>query len=326
MTSGLQIVFAGTAGFAIPVLRTLAAGPDRILLVVTRPDRPAGRGRRLRPSPVKVAAHELGLPIYQPQRLSSPEGLQRLRELSPDLLFVAAFGEILSGEALSLARLGAVNLHASLLPRYRGAAPIQRALLAGDRETGVTLQWMGPEIDAGDIILQRRVAIGEEEEFGSLHDRLAALGADLTCEAMELLRRGAAPRLPQDSREATYAPPIRSEELVMDWSRRAAELARVVRAFAPQPGARTTRQGRLLKVLSAREAGSKDERRGTPGRVSEVGSAGIQVEAGEGWLLVTRVQPAGRRIMSGGEYAQGYRLRVGERLGETKPPDLNRAE
>ena len=315
LTEKLRIVFLGTAEFAVPTLRALARGPDVVVTVVTRPDRPAGRGRKLRPSPVKQAAEELGLAILQPERVSADEGVATLRELSPDLLFVVAFGEILREQALSVPARGAVNLHASLLPRYRGAAPIQRALMAGEKETGVTVQWMARETDAGDIILQRAAAISPEEDAGSLAERLAALGAEAAVAAIELLRAGTAPRLRQDEEEITYAPPIRREELVINWGRPAASIADHVRALSPLPGARTTHDGRLLKVLAAGEAKREPGEKGIPGEVLELTRSGFLVQAGSGGVSVLRVQPEGRRTMSASDYAKGYRLRRGDRLG-----------
>lgn len=313
MAMRLRIVFLGTAEFALPSLEALAQGSDGVAAVVTRPDRPAGRGRKLRPPPVKEAAQKLGLPVLQPERASHPEGLTSLRDLSPDLFVVAAYGEILREEALALPRLGAINLHASLLPKYRGAAPIQRALLAGERETGVTVQRMVRELDAGDIVVQRSLSIGDEENWGSLHDRLAALGAEAVTEAVDLIRRGEAPRVRQDAEQVTLAPPVKTMELLIDWHRPSAEIARRVRAFAPRPGARTTRAGAFLKVLAARDAGNGGK--GVPGRVAEISGEGFSVEAAEGRLWVLSVQPAGGKPMSAAEYARGYRLECGERLG-----------
>jgi methionyl-tRNA formyltransferase len=313
--AGLRIVFMGTADFAVPVLRALARGPDEIVGVASRPDRPAGRGRRLRAPAVKLAAEELGLEVFQPQRVSAPGGLSVLGELAPDLLFVCAFGEILSSEVLALPRLGAVNLHASLLPLYRGAAPIQRSLMAGEKRTGVTMQWMAPELDSGDIILQKEVEVGEEEDFGALHDRLATLGASAAAESVTLVREGRAPRISQSDADATFAPPIRRDELLIDWRRPAGELARLVRALSPRPGARTTRAGTLLKVLSARDGKNAGEEGGIAGQIMELTSEGLWVAAGEGRLLVLSVQPAGRRVMAAADYSNGYRLQAGERLG-----------
>jgi len=307
-TQSLRIVFMGTADFAVPLLRALAAGPDRIAGVFAPPDRPAGRGRKLRPPAVKTAALDLGLDLHQPQKVSTKQGLEDLRRLTPDLVVVTAFGEILSEEALSVARLGSVNLHASLLPRYRGAAPIQRALMAGESVTGVTLQWMAREMDAGDIILQHRIEIGEDEDFGTLHERLAALAADTGIEGLDLIRRGAAPRLPQDATQATYAPPIEPAELVIDWANPARDVANLVRALSPMPGARTTRRGQMLGKKTVTQ-------RGMPGEISELTKDGFWVSSGEGSLLIRRVHPAGRNAMSAADYAKGYRLQKGERLG-----------
>ncbi|HUU53911.1 MAG TPA: methionyl-tRNA formyltransferase [Armatimonadota bacterium] len=312
---GLRIAFLGTADFAVPTLRALAKGPDQIVGVFTPPDRPAGRGRRLRAPAVKVAAQELGLALFQPERVSKGPGYEQLGSLAPDLLFVAAFGEILSEEALSGPKVGAVNLHASLLPRCRGAAPIQRALMAGERVSGVTVQWMAREMDAGDIILQRSLEIGEEEDFGGLHDRLAALGAAAGVESVALIRQGAAPRIPQDDDQATYAPPIRREELVIDWRRPAGEVACLVRALSPRPGARTSRAGEILKVLSAGECKKTAGPGGMPGEIMELRNDGFSVTSGDGFLSVKRVQPAGRKVMPAADYLKGYRLEKGERLG-----------
>lgn len=312
---GLAVAFMGTADFAVPLLRALAAGPDRIAGVFCPPDRPAGRGRRLRTPAVKAAAQALEIPVCQPARVSEGDGLNQLRLLAPDLVVVAAFGEILSEDALSVPRLGSVNLHASLLPLYRGAAPIQRALMAGETVTGVTLQWMAPRMDAGDIILQHRLEIGEGEDFGSLHDRLAALGAAAGEEGVSLIRRGTAPRLPQDEDAATYAPPIGREELRIDWGKSATNLALLVRSLSPAPGARTTRRGEILKILAAEGGKKKAAQGGMPGEISELTNDGFWVNTGEGALLVRRVHPAGRNIMSAADYVMGYRLQEGERLG-----------
>ncbi len=311
----LRIAFVGTAEFAVPTLHTLAQGEDKVVAVFTRPDRPAGRGRRLRPPPVKRAAETLGLAVRQPERVSRGEGLQALRSARPDLMVVCAFGEILGEDALAVPPLGAINLHASLLPRYRGAAPIQRALMAGERATGVTVQWMTRDMDAGDILLQREAVIGEEEDCAGLHERLAALGAEATMESVALIRQGAGPRIPQNDEQATYAPAIGKDELVIDWGGRAETLGRLIRALSPRPGARTTRSDEMLKILGARQGKKAAGEGGIPGRIMELGSDGFWVATGDGCLLVTRVQPAGRRAMSAPDYVKGYRLRAGERLG-----------
>ncbi len=311
----MRIVFLATSDFAVPTLEALAQGPEELVAVFTRPDRPAGRGLKLRPSPVKIAAERLGLPLYQPARVSREEGLETLRGLAPDLLLVAAFGEILKPEVLALPRLAPVNLHASLLPKYRGAAPIHRALLAGEEETGVTAQWMAEGLDTGDILLARSLSVDAEENFGSLHGRLAALAAAVAGETLALFRRGEVPRLPQVEAEASYAPPVTREDLLLDWRRPAEELHRQVRAFSPRPGARTTHQGRLLKVLAARLA-SQSEQKGVPGEIVEISTQGLRVHTGSASLIVLQVQPEGRTPMSAVDYALGRRTHVGEMLGK----------
>ncbi len=320
MSGGLRIVFVGTAEFAVPSLRALVSSPHEVVGVITRPDRPAGRGRRLRPCPVKVAAEEMGLPLHQPELVSSEEGLELLRGLAPEVLLLIAFGELLSEEVLATPSVAALNLHPSLVPKYRGASPIQRAILAGETETGVTMQWMAPEMDAGDVLLQWPVAIGPEEDCGSLYDRLAELGARMTLEALKMVASGCAPRTPQPEEGVTYAPPIRREELVIDWGKEAEHILRMIRAFSPRPGARTRRAGKWLKILKARgeEPSPRPDRHtkaGTPGRIVEVSKEGFWVETGKERVLALKVQPEARPAMSAADYVRGYRLSVGEQLG-----------
>jgi methionyl-tRNA formyltransferase len=315
VSAPLRIAFLGTADFAVPALTALAHAEHTIAGVFTRPDRPAGRGRKLRPPPVKAAAAALGLPVHQSPRVSLGEGLAQLRDLAPDLIVVIAYGEMLRDEALSLPRRGAVNLHASLLPKYRGAAPIQWALLNGETTTGVTAQWMARELDAGDIILQRSLAIGPEENFGSLHDRLARLAAEMAVETVALIARGEAPRTAQEAAAATFAPPITREDLLLDWRAPGAAVVARVRAFSPSPGARTTHEGRSVKVLAARLVKRERRPRGVAGAVVETGREGFMVAAGEDGVLVLRVQPEGRKPMSGADYALGYHVRTGQVLG-----------
>jgi methionyl-tRNA formyltransferase len=315
VSAPLRIAFLGTADFAVPALTALAHAEHTIAGVFTRPDRPAGRGRKLRPPPVKAAAETLGLPVYQPPRVSVGEGLAELRTVAPDLILTIAYGEILREEVLSLPPRGAVNLHASLLPKYRGAAPIQWALLNGETATGVTAQWMARELDAGDIILQRSLAIGPEEDFGSLHDRLARLAAEMAVETVALIARGEAPRTAQEAVAATFAPPIAREDLLLDWRAPGAAVVARVRAFSPSPGARTTHEGRSVKVLAARLVKRERRPRGVPGAVVETGREGFMVAAGEDGVLVLRVQPEGRKPMSGADYVLGYHVRTGQVLG-----------
>lgn len=311
----MKIVFMGTPAFAIPSLEKLAEAGFKIEAVVTQPDRPRGRGQKLCPSPVKEKALALGLPVLQPERVRAPEFQARLKELAPDLIAVVAFGQILPPEVLSLPPLGCINVHASLLPRLRGAAPIQRAILNGDKVTGVTTMYMAPELDSGDIILQEEEPIGEEDTAGTLGERLARRGAELLVATLKAVASGTAPRRRQDEGEATYAPPLTRADEVLNWEEPAPVLGRRVRALNPEPGAVTLVGGRPVKVWRARALpGTGDT--GRPGEVLAVkGNGGIVVACGEGVLLVEEVQPAGKRTMPALAFASGYRVKEGDTWG-----------
>ena len=308
----MRIGFLGTPEFARPSLQALLEAGHTIAFVVTQPDRPVGRGRKTRPTAIKVAAQAAGLPVLQPERVSSAESIEAIKAFAPDLLAVVAFGQILSDKLLNLPRLGAVNVHASLLPRWRGAAPIQRAILNGDTETGVTTMWMAARLDAGDIILQQAVPISPQDTAGTLSDRLAVEGARLLARTVGLVEAGSAPRLPQNESRVTLAPPIRPEEGLIAWSSPAGGICNLVRALNPAPGAFTHRAGQRIKVWQARAVVRAE---GKPGQVVEVMGDGIAVAAGSGAVVITQVQPESRRIMDAGAYARGYRLAATEMLG-----------
>ncbi|MDQ7819827.1 MAG: methionyl-tRNA formyltransferase [Armatimonadota bacterium] len=308
----LRVVFFGTPQFAVPSLQALAA-EAHVAVVVTQPDRPRGRGRVVEPPPVARAARDLGLPVMQPVRLRDPQVVERLRTAGADLHVTVAYGRIIPPEILALPPRGSINVHPSLLPRHRGASPIQAALLAGDAETGVTVLYQTPEMDAGDIILQRRVPIAPDDTARTLEARLAREAAEALVEAVRLIAAGTAPRRPQDPAAATYAGKLRKEDGRVEWTRPAVELARLVRAMDPWPSAFTWHRGRLLKIWRAQPV----EASGPPGTVVEVRPGdGIVVACGQGGLLITEVQPEGRRRMTADEYVRGSRLAAGERLGE----------
>ena len=320
----MRLVYYGTPDHAVPPLRRLAADGRAPLLVVTRPDRPKGRGLALRPSPVRAAAEALGLPVATPVRASAPEEIARVRDLAPDLLVVVAYGQILSPELLSVPRVGALNVHFSLLPRHRGAAPVQAALLAGDSETGVSTMWMTEGLDEGPVFSRSAVAVGAEENAGALGARLAERGADLLAEALARIERGEMAREEQDHGRATYAGKLRSEEARLDLSMSAESLARRVRAYTPAPGAwLEVDTGRIVVLEATAERGEDapaaprgiDSLPVPPGTVRGVSRArGLGVACGEGTLWITRVRPAGRKEMSGADYANGARLRAGTLL------------
>jgi methionyl-tRNA formyltransferase len=311
MTDRLRIVYAGTPDFAVPALDALRAAGHGIVAVYTQPDRPAGRGQSVTASPIRQRAAELGLPVEQPVTLRSEEAVGRLRSYAADLMVVAAYGLILPPAVLEAPRLGCWNIHASLLPRWRGAAPIQRAILAGDAGTGITIMQMDAGLDTGPMLLVRPLPIGARENAGALHDRLAALGAEAVVAAIDEWQAGRLAPVPQPADGATYAPKIRKEEARIDWTAPAPAVDRLVRAFNPWPVAETRWQGRQLRVWAAEPvttaAGAE------PGQVLEASGGRIVVAAGEGALSLTRVQLAGRRAMTAAEFLNAHAL-AGARL------------
>lgn len=324
--SPLRIVFMGTPDFAVPSLRALLEAGFDVVGVFTQPDRPRGRGHKVTYSPVKQAALAAGLPVYQPRRLRDDDALQALTTLKPDAVVVVAFGQLLPQAVLTLPPLGCINVHASLLPKYRGAAPIQAALAAGETVTGVTTMFMDEGLDTGDIILRRKVVIESDDDAGTLHDKLALVGAELLVETMQLVAAGKAPRIPQDDAAATYAGKLHREAGVIDWQWSATELRNHVRAFTPWPGAYTGHRGRILKLLDvvplADEVVGPSDDAGAdrvPGQVVRLAPDGFVVQTGSGHLLVRRVQPPNAAPMSGRDYINGYRLEIGEHM--TLPED-----
>lgn len=293
MTQALRLVFAGTPEFAAEHLKALLDTPHQIVAVYTQPDRPAGRGQKLMPSPVKQLALQHGLPVLQPPTLRDPAAQEELRALAPDLMVVVAYGLILPQVVLDIPRLGCINSHASLLPRWRGAAPIQRAVQAGDAESGVTVMQMEAGLDAGPMLLKVTTPITAGDTGGSLHDRLAQLGPQAVVQAIAGLAAGTLQGEVQDDALATYAHKLNKDEARIDWSRPADELERLVRAFNPWPICHSTLDGQPLKVLAAEPA----EGRGQPGQILDASKDGLTVACGEGALRLTRLQlPGGKPL------------------------------
>jgi methionyl-tRNA formyltransferase len=298
----------GSPNFSLAALRALAIGdgseshPYRVVGVVTQPDRAAGRGRELKSPPVKTLALEMGLPVIQPGRLREPEAMAQLRAWAPDLIVVAAFGQILKPEALDLPRHGCINVHASLLPRWRGAAPINAAILAGDKETGVTIMKMDPGLDTGPMLSQRSLKLGADDTAGSVFEAMSTLGADLLIETLPDYLSGKLAPVPQPEEGVTYAPMIKKEEGRLDFTRPADELARKVRAFNPWPGAYFEWAGGPLKVHRAHaEAGH------APAAKTLIHQGQPAVGSGDGLLLLDELQPAGKKPMSGKAFLAGAR-------------------
>ena len=314
MNQRLRIVFAGTPEFAVPPLEALHAAGHEIVAVYTQPDRPAGRGQSLTASPVKRRALELGLPVEQPATLKVADAVERLRERAPDLMVVVAYGLILPQAVLDVPRLGCWNIHASLLPRWRGAAPIQRAILAGDDITGITIMQMDAGLDTGPMLLVREVPIGSGESGGELHDRLSRVGAEAIVAAVSEWQAGRITPRPQPAEGASYAAKLRKEEARIDWSHAAAVIARQVRAFNPWPVAETTWDGRQLRIWRAEPAPGAASAGAVPGTVLESAAGRIVVATGDGALSLLQVQVAGRRALSAAEFLNAQSL-AGTRLG-----------
>jgi methionyl-tRNA formyltransferase len=307
VSSRLRIVFAGTPDFAVPALDAVHAAGHELAAVYTQPDRPAGRGRTLTASPVKRRAHELDAPLEQPASLKGAESAERLRSHAPDLMVVVAYGLILPPAILSVPRHGCWNIHASLLPRWRGAAPIQRAIEAGDAETGITIMRMDAGLDTGPMLLTRATPIGASESGGSLHDRLARIGAACVVEAIEAWQAGRIVAVEQPATGVTYAAKIAKEEARLDWSRPAAELERKVRAFNPWPVAQCRWVGKQLRVWEA-ESMHASTVAVAPGTVLDSVAGRIVVATGEGALALKRVQVEGRRAMTATEFLNAHAL------------------
>lgn len=304
----MKLIFAGTPEFAAAALRALHSAGHEIALVLTQPDRPAGRGLKAAASPVKDAALELGLQVQQPQTLKSVDVVAALAAQAADVMVVAAYGLILPRDVLALPRLHCLNIHASLLPRWRGAAPIQRAILAGDSETGISIMQMDEGLDTGPVMLRAGLPITPDDTAGTLHDKLALLGARLIVEALANPR----PVQPQDAARATYAAKIDKREARIDWQASATVNARAVRAFNPVPGASTTFRGQLLKIWAASELEGAG---GVPGTVRAADANGIVVACGSGALRLTELQRAGGKRVGAAAFLAGCRVESGERLG-----------
>lgn len=302
----MKILFLGTPEFAVPSLEILA---DRLVGVVTHPDRPKGRHLKVSPPPVKSAAEKYNLPIHQPGRVSSPEFIAELKKIAPDLIVTVAFGEILSKEVLEIPKIGCINLHASLLPKYRGAAPIAWALMNGESVTGLTTFWLEEQLDSGDIIFQKEVQITADDTRGRLEKRLAEAGSKLL---LETVNKGMEIRIPQDESQATYAPKLKKEDGHIDWKQSAAKIHNKIRAMNPRPGAYTFMKGKRVEIWTSAIA----EGKGEPGIVVFLNEQGIGVSAGEGVLLIKELQVEGKKRIPAVDFIHGYRINEGLKFGD----------
>jgi len=313
--AALRVAFAGTPEFAAAALRAILEAGFAVPLVLTQPDRPAGRGMKLTPSPVKQLALAHGIAVDQPERLRSEEQRAALAACAPDVLVVAAYGLILPRAVLELPRLGCVNIHASLLPRWRGAAPIHRAIEAGDAQTGITIMQMDEGLDTGPMLMRQAVPIASDDTSGSLHDRLAPLGARMIVEALEALARGTLTATAQPEAGVTYAAKIGRDEATIDWQRPAEVIARAVRAFNPFPGAVASLTGHPLKVWRAQVVAAQ----GVPGTVLAADAGGVVVACGEAALRLLELQRPGSRRLPAGEFLRGFPVIPGDRCDSALP-------
>lgn len=307
-----KIVFMGTPAFSAPILRMLVEQGYEVALVVTQPDRPVGRKKILTPTPVKEQALALDLPVYQPERLKDPEQAQKILDLQPDLIVTAAFGQILPAAILEAPKLGAINVHASLLPEYRGGAPIHQAIIDGKKETGVTIMYMVDRLDAGDIISQTTVPIEEMDHTGSMFEKLSIAGKELLQETLPSIIDGTNARTPQDEEHVTFARNISREQERIDWNKSARELYNQVRGLHPWPVAFTSLGGTNVKIWWAELADSANISQ--PGEVLELTEDAIIVQTGDGALAIKELQPAGKKRMTAQDYLRGPKLQAGDRF------------
>jgi methionyl-tRNA formyltransferase len=309
--STLRIVFMGTPEFALPTFQGLLEAGVNLCGVFTQPDRPRGRGKVLAPPPVKELALKFKLPVFQPEKLRDPEAVEQLRILKPDLIVVVAYGQILPKSVLEIPRYGCINVHASLLPRYRGAAPINKAIVDGEQVAGVTTMLMDVGLDTGDMLIKRATEIGDEETAGELHNRLALLGREAMEETLRRLCDGTLRPEPQDDAQSNYAPMMKKEDGRIDWSRSATVIHNLVRGLTPWPGAFTLWDGQMLKLgRTLAEEGPAAE----PGTVLSADADGVCIACGEGVLRVRELQLAGKKKLPASDFLRGASLSAGARL------------
>ncbi|KXG75558.1 Methionyl-tRNA formyltransferase [Fervidicola ferrireducens] len=307
----MKIVFMGTPDFALPSLEALIEHGYDVLAVVTQPDRPKGRKRTLTPPPVKVKAEKYGIRVYQPEKIRDESFVKVLESLAPELFVVVAYGQILPPSVLRIPSIGCINVHASLLPKYRGAAPIQWAIINGEEKTGVTTMWMDEGMDTGDIFLQKEVAIDPEWSAVELSEVLSKVGSELLLETLEKIKAKDIIRVPQNHAEATYAPVLKKEDARIDWKNSTRAIYDLIRGVQPWPGAFTFRRGVELKIWRAEIYATGES--GEPGRVLGIDKErGILVGTGDGVLLITELQEAGKKRMSAAEYLRGHSIAEGE--------------
>jgi methionyl-tRNA formyltransferase len=312
----MTIVFMGTPDFSVPALRILLENTYDVHTVVTQPDRPKGRGRKIVPSAVKVFAERHKIPILQPEKVRSQEIQQRLKDIAPEVIVVVAYGQILPESILHIPKLGCINIHASLLPKYRGAAPIHWAIIRGEKETGVTTMLMDKGMDTGDMLLQKKIPIEEEDTAGTLHDKLSLVGAELLLQTLQHLEQGTITPTPQNREAATYAPLLKKEDGRINWQEPASQIYDKVRGLFPWPGAYTSFQGKTLKLLKVRvEQEPVNSNLPAPGTVVALDNiAGPIIATGDRYIRILKVQPENKKPMHCSDFCRGYHLGVDHKL------------
>lgn len=309
----MKVLFMGTPDFAVHTLKEIVQAGHEVIGVVTQPDKVKGRGGKVSFPEVKEAALKLNLPVYQPVRVKEPDFIQKVRDLNPEVIVVAAFGQILPKNLLDIPPYGCINVHASLLPKYRGAAPIQAAIINGEKETGVTIMYMDVGLDTGDMILQEKITISEDETGGSLSEKLGILGAKLLVKTLDMLKGGTAVRIPQDNTQATYVKMMDKEMGNIDFTMPAIYIERLIRGLDPWPSAFTRLNGKNLKLWKAKVVEYQSDAK--PGEVVEVNKDSFMVMTGKDALMITELQLEGKKRLSTGEFLRGYRLEKGTLLG-----------
>lgn len=305
----MRVIFMGTPDFAVYSLKALLTQHE-VIAVVSQPDKPKGRGKKLVPTPVKEYALEQGLQVYQPEKARDPEFVTLLEELAPDVIAVTAFGQILPESILNIPKYGCINVHGSLLPKYRGAAPMQWAIINGEKVTGITTMFMAKGMDTGDMLLATEVEITPEDNFSSVHDKMAEAGADLLLDTLAALQAGTVKRVPQDHGAATYAPMITKETGHIDWSKSAQEIINLMRGLDPTPGAYTVYEEEPLKLFKGMQA-QGDYPQGKLGEVVDITKKGFVVKCGDGALTITELQARGKKRMAADAYLRGHAMNKG---------------
>lgn len=305
----MRVIFMGTPDFAVPSLEALLTKHE-VVLVVTQPDKPKGRGKKMVPTPVKACALEHGIPVLQPEKVKEPEFVEQLRSYEPDLIAVTAFGQILSEPILEMPKYGCINVHGSLLPKYRGAAPMQWSIIDGEKVTGITTMYMAKGLDSGDMLLKAEVEITDEDTFATIHDKMAVTGANLLLDTLDQLEAGTLERIPQDYDAATYAPMITKETGHIDWSKNRQDIINLIRGLNPVPAAYTIYEEEVLKIFGAVISDVQADDAAN-GEIVAVVKKGFVVKCGDGCLLITEVQARGGKRMMTDAYLRGHAMKEG---------------